>query len=257
MRRTKKFLIGSFDDVYEVRESRMNGRKYFCVYDKREKSRRFNGDLYIGCFTLPGKMNGYVFNERLYETAGEVIDAMNTYNRTLPYDQEIDHPLVAKKYRVEVILSEYLKGLSLIMSRYGTYEYRDPYGNVLFSLFIDFKDDTDMNSTEGEVRIKMNDDTYVSSAFNDYKSAIAGCNSLISYYCILHDCSHLLASLSGDRSVMTEEKFNWAELSIKKTNALDKAIDALEKELGRLRTLREKIDLEVKELLPETDKEDI
>ena len=115
------------------------------LYDKEGHSTRANA-LYIGLFYISTDNTRYSFRGDYYYTVDELIQAMEDYNKTLPFDAEIYNPSYRKHYRVKMALHDYLEGLGFKMSCGGydgtIYYIEDAYKQRICTIHVEVKEDT-------------------------------------------------------------------------------------------------------------------
>ena len=244
MRKSKKALLSDFSNDFIIREVKSENMKCFCVHEANTRSIYLNLEKFIGYFTLPEKMNGYVFRNNLYENANDVIDAMKAYNSTLLYDPELNYPFFRKDFKLEAALRTYLEKMSIKMSKNSvqSFVYKDMFGIEMFTIQLNLDKDFE-NTFKGTLTIGLNADTFMDSSFDSIDSAIGACNSLISFYCITHNNMDLLGNLTEARNSTEEVTIDYSSFSVMKHNAVKKTISLLEKELEKLREIEKKLSL--------------
>ena len=84
VKKGKNNLLSAFGDRYRV--NKYNGS--YILYDKEGHARR-ETMLFVGQFYLTDKKDGYIFNDKVYYTTEELIDAMKAWGKTLPFDVEL------------------------------------------------------------------------------------------------------------------------------------------------------------------------
>ena len=83
----KNNLLNAFGERYHTIEC--NGG--YVLYDKERESKRSN-EYYLGWFYLASDGKSYVFNDDYYNNVDDLVNAMDEYNKTLPFDQDIYNP---------------------------------------------------------------------------------------------------------------------------------------------------------------------
>lgn len=230
----RKQMLEAFGERYQLIEH--DGG--WLLYDKEGHSKRANA-LYIGIFYISTDNTRYSFRGEYYTTVAELIQAIEDYNKTLPFDAEIYNPSYRKNYMVEMALHDYLKGLGFKKSweRYdGTIHYiEDSYGQRICTIRVEVKEDT----TTGIVtRLIPNSDKWTEAPFADLDSAIGAVNSILSMYCLSINATAtaLLDGLTNARaSQILDVTFDTKSLAVYTEDAKQKAIERLEAELKRLK----------------------
>lgn len=229
---SKKALLAAFGRQYHVIEH--DGG--YLLYDCNRQSKRANA-LYLGRFYLSSKGDRYVFNDSYYESVGALVDAMDKYNETLPFSQDIYNPIYRKNYQIECAIHDYLSGLGFVhtyTARSPRYILSSPYGESICVIEVNTK----MDSQDGSLDRIISENKWVSADFHDLDSAIGACNSLIVCHCALVQSKlmNVLSSLSKQRaSMVLNNTFDIKSLSVYSDDARLKTIQYLEEELKRLK----------------------
>ena len=225
-----KKLLQTFDKRYQVIEH--DGG--YILYDKEGKSNRANA-LYLGYFFISTDGNKFSFNGDYYDTVDTLIEAMNAYNSTLPFDAEIYNPMYRKHCKIEMALHDYLKSLGLTWDfRKRKYDLTDAYGQPICSVSYDVKEDT----TEGNIVRYIRDGQWTEAPFTDLDSAIGAVNEILALYCISINATtmNVLNGLTNARSSLILDKtFSVKTLSVYTEDAKQRTIEHLEKELKMLK----------------------
>lgn len=208
------------------------------LYDKEGHSIRANA-LYLGLFYISTDNTRYSFRGDYYNTVDKLIQAMEAYNKTLPFDAEIYNPSYRKHCMVEMALHDYLKSLGFKMSWGGydgtIYYIEDSYGQRICTIHVEVKEDT----TSGRIsRLIPNSDKWTDAFFTDLDSAIGAVNSILSMYCLSINAitMNVLNALTESRaSQVLDVTFDVKKMSAYKEDAKQKTIEHLEKELKRLK----------------------
>lgn len=230
----RKQMLEAFGERYHLIEH--DGG--WLLYDKEGHSNRANA-LYLGLFYISTDNTRYSFRGDYYNTVDKLIQAMEAYNKTLPFDAEIYNPSYRKHCMIEMALHDYLKSLGFNMSWGGyegtTYYIEDPYGQRICTIHVDVKEDT----TTGRIsRLIPNSDKWTDAPFTDLDSAIGAVNSILSMYCLSINAitMNVLNALTDSRaSQVLDVTFDVKKLSAYKEDAKQKTIEHLEKELKRLK----------------------
>lgn len=228
----KNNLLNAFGERYHTIEC--NGG--YVLYDKERKSKRSN-EYYLGRFYLASDGKSYVFNDDYYNNVDDLVNAMDEYNKTLPFDQDIYNPIYRKHIGIELALHDYLTDAGFKMSRGIDNEYilEDAYGYELCKIFFDIRED----STEGIIMKPVPGTLkWTECPFHDLESAIGACNSILSPYLLLTNSivTHILSKLTTSRaSEVYDKTFDIKTLTTYTENSKEKAIKLLEEELRRLK----------------------
>lgn len=231
---SRKKLLESFGERYQLIEH--DGG--WLLYDKEGHSIRANA-LYLGLFYISTDNTRYSFRGDYYTTVAELIQAMEAYNKTLPFDAEIYNPSYRKNCMVEMALHDYLNGLGFKMSwgeyKGSIYYIEDAYGQRICTIQVEVKEDT----TAGRIsRLIPNSDKWTDAPFTDLDSAIGAVNSILSMYCLSINAItiNVLNALTESRaSQVLDITFDVKKLSVYKEDAKKKTIEHLERELKRLK----------------------
>lgn len=216
------------------------GERYICIehdggyllYDKEGKAKRAQA-LFKGHFYLSSSGNKYIFHEEFYDTPEALIQAMEEWAKTLPFNVEIYNPSYKKNYTIECALQDYLISLGFTYS-WGKYILSDHEGKEMCLLEIEVEDD----KTSGAVTRFIGDGSWQDAKFTDLDSAIGACNILLSTYCLVVNAkvTALMSKMSNHRvSSFFHHTFNMKTLSFYSEDAKRKAIEQLEAELKRLK----------------------
>ena len=206
----------------------------YLLYDKERQGKR-STQLYLGYFQMSDD-NKFLFNENLYSTVDELVNAMEAYNDTLPFEPEIYNPMFRKNYMIEMALNDYLISLGF-KKTFGdsTYYLEDYYGQKICKLVVSVTED----STEGYIK-RLIPDCYewTESSFNDLDSAIGAVNSILAMYCVSVNTitMKLLCGLTKARaSEVFDKSFDIKSLTMYTEDTKQKTIEKLEDELKRLK----------------------
>lgn len=218
------------------------GERYTCIehdggyllYDKEGKAKRAQ-QLFKGHFYLSSDGNKYVFQEEYYDTPEALIQAMDEWARTLPFDAEIYNPMYKKSYRIECAVHDYLESLGFTLnSSKKEYVLSDHAGKELCSIECEVED----GRTSGTVTRSISEDSWQDAKFTDLDSAIGACNTLLSTYCLMVNAkvATLMSKMTTHRvSSFFHHTFDMKALSVYSEDAKRKAIEQLEAELKRLK----------------------
>lgn len=208
------------------------------LYDKEGHSTRANA-LFLGIFYISTDNTRYSFRGDYYTTVAELIQAIESYNKTLPFDAEIYNPSYRKHCMIEMALHDYLESLGFKMS-WGVYEgttyyIEDAYGQRICTIQVEVKEDT----TAGRIsRLIPNSDKWTDALFTDLDSAIGAVNSILSMYCLSINAitMNVLNALTNARAAQVlDVTFDVKKLSAYKEDEKQKTVEHLEKELKRLK----------------------
>ena len=235
-RPTNKDMVSAFGERYQAFEH--NGG--YLLYDKERKS-DYSKYLYLGKFYITTDGESYVFNEDRYKTTDELINAIEEYNKTLPFSSEVYNPIFRKHIRIEYAVQEYLYSLGFKMEwgkcdpAYGSvYSVKDMYGSPILEIMVHVDEDT----TEGTIVRNISQSKWTESAFTDLDSAIGSVNSILSAYVAVvnSQTSDILSKMTTARASNVYDKtFDIKSLSTYATDAKAKTIEYLENELKRLK----------------------
>ena len=228
----KKEILNNFGDRYQVIEH--DGG--YILYDKERKSNRAFA-LYLGYFFVSTDGKKFSFNGEYYDTVETLIEAMDAYNSTLPFDAEIYNPTYRKHCKIEMALHDYLKSLGFSCDHHERYCLADAYGQNICVISFNVKDDT----TEGKViRDIPNSDKWTEAEFSDLDSAIGAVNSIVAPYCVITNAviSGMLKKLTDSRvSNICDKSFDFKTFNVYSEDAKEKAIELLENEIKLLKDL--------------------
>lgn len=237
MTKKEKALLNAFGDRYTALEH--NGG--YLLYDKTRKAKRSNYQ-YLGKFYISTAKDKYVYNDDVYGDIDSLVEAMELYNQTLPFDAEIYNPIFRKNYMVECALHDYLISLGFKADYKHMdvlYVLNDAYGQNICALTYKVVEDT----TEGVITryIPSQDkwsDRWLENPFNDLDSAIGAVNSMIATYCTLINAQVIrtLNAMTNSRcSIMLNKGFDMRTMSVYIDDAKNQAIEYLENELKALK----------------------
>lgn len=229
MNSKKKTLLKQFSERYTIIEH--NGG--YLLYDKEGKARRAQ-QLFKGLFYLSSGGNSYVFNEEYYSTPEELVQAMEEWAKTLPFDAELYNPVFKKSYMIECALHDYLTSLGFVHNRNAIYTLSDIEGKELCT--IDYK--VDDGKTSGVVAKHIAVNRWQDAKFTDLDSAIGACDTLLATYFVSVNStvSNMFSKMTSHRvSAFFTHTFDIGTLSIYSEDAKQKAIERLEKELKLLK----------------------
>lgn len=208
----------------------------YIMYDKETRGKRSNS-LFKGKFFISTDGSKFAFNDKYYATFDELLQAMNEWAETLPFDADIYNPIYKKNYMVECAVHDYLESLGFTMS-WGHleefYDIKDPYGKTICSFTLKVEEDT----TRGTLTHLLGADRWVESVFTDLETAIGACNSMIAAYCgvLQGKLLILLNALTASRVTnMVDKKFVMSTMSVYSEDATQKTIKWMEEELERLK----------------------
>lgn len=238
----RKQMLEAFGERYHLIEH--DGG--WLLYDKEGHSKRANA-LYIGIFYISTDNTRYSFRGDYYDTVDKLIQAMEAYNKTLPFDAEIYDPSYRKNWFVRTAFHDYMESIGFVrvdkrmlgQPDYDFYVLKDGDGQEICEIYITVKEDT----TTGKVRrnIKNEDEgkvRWTESEFTDLDSAIGAVNSILSVYCLSINAitMNVLNALTESRaSQVLDVTFDVKKLSAYTEDAKQKTIEHLEKELKRLK----------------------
>ena len=233
--KSRKNLLDSFGERYHVIEH--DGG--YLLYDKEGHSKRSNG-LYLGYFFISTDGARFKFEDDYYQTASELIEAITEYNKKLPFDAEIYNPMYRKHIKIEMALHDYLEILGFKMSwgADAVYYLEDCYGQRIFSIRIEVKEDTTTGIIIRRVNPLSASDKWVESSFTDLDSAIGAVNTILAMYCASINAitMNVLDGLTSARvSEVFDKTFDVRSLSTYTDDAKQKTIEMLENELKKLK----------------------
>lgn len=227
-----KEIIKNFGDRYQVIEH--DGG--YILYDKERKSNRANAH-YLGYFFVSTDGNKFSFNGEYYDTVETLIEAMDAYNSTLPFDSEIYNPMYRKHCKIEMGLHDYLKSLGFSYDHHKGYCLADAYGQNICVINFEVEDDT----TKGRVlRSIPNSEKWTEAGFSDLDSAIGAVNSIVAPYCVITNAviSGMLKKLTDSRvSNICDKSFDFKTFNVYSEDIRKNAIEFMEKEIKALKEL--------------------
>lgn len=224
----KKELLKRFGERYHTIEH--DGG--YLLYDKEGKSRRALS-LFKGLFYLASSGKSYVFQGEYHDTPEALIQAMEDWAATLPFDAEIYNPIYKKNYMIECALQDYLISLGFTYS-WGKYRLSDHEGKEMCLLEIEVED----GKTSGTVTRFIGESSWQDAKFTDLDSAIGACNTLLSTHCLLVNARvmNMMSNMTQSRvSEFCNHTFSMKTLSTYTEDARQKAIELMEAELKRLK----------------------
>lgn len=228
----KNNLLNAFGERYKTIEH--NGG--YLLYDKERESKRSNA-YYVGRFYLSSDSKNYVFNDEYYSNVNDMVNAMEEYNKTLPFDPDIYNPFFRKHVGIELAIHDYLTDIGFKTSRSinNEYVFEDAYGYELLRITYDIVEDS---SNGILIKHTTGKHTWTECPFHDLDSAIGACNSLLSSYLVLTSSmfTNILSKLTTSRaSEVYDKTFDIKTLTVYTKNSKEKAIKLLEEELLRLK----------------------
>lgn len=234
----KKTLLQNLPDRYCFTEH--DGG--YLLYDKEAKAKRTN-HLFKGKFYLSSEGTRYVFQDNYYNTADELIAAMDQWAASLPFDAEIYNPSFRKHYMIECALYDYLESLGFkyvddcFEKNFNhMHMLEDAFGTQICAIRFKVEHDT----TTGSIKriFPQNETRWTESSFTDLDSAIGSVNSIVAS-CALAANATLTDTLSrmteSRASNMLDKYFSITDLTVYTADARQKTIEYLEKELQRLK----------------------
>lgn len=234
-KKRKDDMIAAFGERYKTIEH--DGG--YLLYDKEAQS-RIATMHYIGQFYLSTDLTQYTYHETRYSTPEEVIQAMDDYNKTLPFDIEIYNPVYRKNYFIDQAVRQYLESVGFEIALWDsykgtTYNLKDAYNENLCVINVEVEEDT----TKGTVCRQFQDSSrWTEVSFTDLDSAIGACNSIIAMHlaCLNARAMKTLNGLTESRaSCVLNKKFDIKTLAVYTEDAKQKTIEYLEAELKRLK----------------------
>ena len=215
----------------------------YCLYDKERPAKRSNYK-YIGRFYVSSNKKQYVFNEEYYNDVESMVNAMDEYNSTLPFDIEIYCPLFKNSYRIECALHDYLSSLGF-ETHFGRSSYflYDCYGQTICELLVCVKDGTTkgvitryIDSPDKDKKLSTD------SPFADLDSAIASVNTILATYVasVNSVAMNVLGKITNSRSsLLLDSTFDVRKMSKFTEDGREKMIEVLEMELKYLKGIKE------------------
>lgn len=227
---SKKKLLASFGDKYKTIEHEDG----YLLYDT-EILGKHSVHQYLGYFSIDG--DKFLYRENYYTSVSDLVNAMNEYNQTLPFDIDIYNPMYRKHCMIEMALCDYIEGLGFKNEKNNKFILLDAYNQELCKIIMIVKEDT----TSGKIICETNTKpklTWTESEFTDLNSAIGALNSILAIHCLSINASvvNLLDKLTNSRvSSVYNKTFDIATFQTYTENAKEKAIEKLEQELKRLK----------------------
>ena len=235
VKKGKNNLLSAFGDRYRV--NKYNGS--YILYDKEGHARR-ETMLFVGQFYLTDKKDGYIFNDKVYYTTEELIDAMKAWGKTLPFDVELYNPLYKPSYRIECGIHDYFKSMGFEtdwLYRHNTFILKDCYGKEICSFIFNIDEDT----AKGDIVFNINDGKWIQSEFTDLESAVGAVNTMIAPYCAILQSkfTQVFSKMTKARvNSLSTVKFDLSKLQVSTTNSIDSTIEMLENEIKLLKKLK-------------------
>lgn len=225
-----KELINKFPERYHLI---VNGDGY-CLYDKEAHSPR-SRYKYLGFITLDTNKGEFVFNDSSYKDIESLINAINEYNSTLPFDPDIYNPSFKESYRIQMATHDYLCSLGFKSDDSDAYTLKDGFGQPVVSVFVKVNHD----SKSGYVIRTLGNSAEVECPFKDLDSAIAAINSVVGTYIISLQSTITVAinKLTGSRQRTIEIGFVPHSLDVYAKDITNKTIELLQSELEKLKQL--------------------
>lgn len=235
MRKKVKEMLSALGERYKTFEH--DGG--YLLYDKERNGKR-SVNLYLGKFYVPSDGGYYVFMDGHYDTVESLVDAMEKYNSTLPFDAELYNPMLTKNCMVECCIHDYLVSLGFERDRSlesfndGKYILKDMYGEDIMSVRVDVDDDG-----SGHV-FRSHGSSFTETPFSDLYGAVSAVNTIVSTY-VLSVNSRAMIALSNmtksRSSVMLDKEIDMKRFEVIVTDAREKMIKELEDELERLKSI--------------------
>jgi len=227
----RKKLIKAFDEnTYAVWE---HGDGYV-LYNKTKKG-RYTNSMYVGYFSLTVGGKSYLFQGKEYKDIPSMLDAMEAYNKALPFCYELYNPVYKQSFFIEACVHEYLIRLGFKYEN-NLYRLEDLYGATITSLRVEVEED---KTTGKIIREIANSNQWVEINFNGLDAAIAACNTILAPYLLSTSISILstLSQMTEDRSneVIEEVSIDMAQLKVNTEDIRGQLIEKLETELNKLK----------------------
>lgn len=211
----------------------------YCLYDRQTPCLRTNA-AFLGKFYIDNSGTKYVFNDARYDTAPQLIKAMEEWIGKQPFERSVYDPTNRISARLEYAISDYLSGLGF-KREYGMgynnediYTLKDGYGAVVCKLLIEVKRDT----TEGSVTRVIEQNKWHEAKFTDYDTAFGALNSIIMSHLLPMDglLSNVFKNMGTQRAneVFTHT-FDMSTFTEHTESSREQTIEMLEKELKRLK----------------------
>ena len=238
MRNKDKAILDALGERYDIIEH--DGG--YCLYDKERPAQRMN-HKYIGKFYISSDKKRYVFNEKYYNDVGGMVEAMDAYNSTLPFDIEVYCPLFRDSFRIECALHDYLGSLGFERN-WGSdvYVLHDCYGQTICELSTYVKSGTTKGVITRHIVTPDKSKRFsTDSPFADLDSAIASVNTILATYVASVNAvtMNVLNKITNSRSaLLLNSTFDARTLSKFTEDGREKMIEVLEKELDQLKGIK-------------------
>lgn len=213
------------------------------MYDKTKHGTQSYNGAWVANISI---LNGcYVYRDKEYKTVEQLVEAVEAYNATLPFNPEYYNPTYRKNVFISLCCTDYMKELGLKRTWAGSgdsdvYVYADPQDPNKNMFSIEVRTD-DMKET-GKVMKWHSDSSWSEIEFDGLDAAIAAINSMLSIDALIQASSavKILGAMTSARydGEMVHKQFNTKTLQIYTTNERDHLIELLEKELENLKKMK-------------------
>lgn len=237
MGKQKKLLTLFNKEEYDI----LNWNGSYLLYSKTIPSNIANA-TFLASFNLSSDEKNYFFQDKYYHTPEELLQAIEEYNKTLPFNQEFYNPSYRKHYFMYLCLSEYLRKLGFT-KHYASEDFvlYDQHEQIICLIKLHLIDDT----TTGIIIRKIisnpnqqNLDKSTQAPFKDLDSALGALNSILVNYTsiVVSQLTNMLKDMSRQRSnLILDRTYDIKKHSETVEDNRQKTIQLLEEELKRLK----------------------
>ena len=254
MGRPKKTPSEAYDGtkLTKAQKERLNafGERYdyfawnggYILYDKETRGKRSNYK-FCGRFYLSSQSDcKYVFEDNYYDTPEQLLEAMDKYYSSLPFDAEIYNPINRKSYVVECATHDYLISLGFKYDnksvRCDRYNFEDCFGQHVCTIEVRVDFDTSNGKIIRHILSSNDKSMWQEAEFTDLETAIGAINSLVSAYLgiVQAQLMNSLKKMTASRvSKVFTKTFDVKTLSTYTEDAKQQTIAYLESELKKLK----------------------
>ena len=211
----------------------------YCLYDRQTPCQRANA-AFLGKFYIDNSGRKYVFNDVYYDTAPQLIKAMEEWIGKQPFERSVYDPTCRINIRLYYAMFDYLQGIGFKHEKEIGYKnediftLRDGYGDLICKILISIEQDT----TKGFVTRVLDENKWQKAGFVDYESAFGALNSLIINHLLPMNAmlANVFKNMNSQRAneVFTHT-LNIATLSTYVESSREETIEMLERELKKLK----------------------
>lgn len=215
----------------------------YCLYDKTRYCKRANSQ-YLGKFYIASRGDKYVFQDEYYDNTKSLIEAMDEYNKNLPFSPEIYDPTYRKNHQIKMAAYDYLTSLGFkIQNKAGVlndiYILNDAYEQKICELEIETTTDTTKGIVRRWIYQTALDGRVIEVPFTNLDTAIKAINSQIANYTLMLNVQalNLFKDMTEERAtIILDNNYDIKKGNQQYKDARQQTIEYLEKELKRLKS---------------------